>query len=87
MTSWRLWPSSETPRSTPWTVLGGEPGEREVNVDAEVDAGAAVTVKVFDRRTTYQACARSWKRRPDVGSNPHYPDLSARDAHAVKAVK
>ena len=36
-----------------------------------------LTVKVIDRRETYKACARSWKRRPDVGSDPEYPDLSA----------
>jgi isoleucyl-tRNA synthetase len=45
--------------------------------------GAAVGVEVVDRRETYKACARSWKRRPDVGSNPAFPDLSARDAAAV----
>jgi isoleucyl-tRNA synthetase len=42
-----------------------------------------VSVEVVDRRDTYKACARSWKRRPDVGSDPAYPDLSARDAVAV----
>ncbi len=47
----------------------------------------AVTVKVIDRRETYKACARSWKRRPDVGRDPEYPDLTLRDAAAVKAVK
>jgi isoleucyl-tRNA synthetase len=47
--------------------------------------GPAVEVKVFDRRDKYQACARSWKRRPDVGADPEYPDLSLRDAIAVKA--
>ncbi len=41
-------------------------------------------VTVVDRRETYQSCARSWKRRPDVGSDPDYPDLSTRDAAAVK---
>ncbi|HEY8667275.1 MAG TPA: isoleucine--tRNA ligase [Tepidisphaeraceae bacterium] len=46
----------------------------------------AVTVKVVDRRDKYPACARSWKRRPDVGSDPEYPDLSARDAAAVRAL-
>jgi isoleucyl-tRNA synthetase len=46
--------------------------------------GPAVSVEVVDRRDTYQACARSWKRRPDVGSDPDYPDLSARDAAAVR---
>ncbi len=47
--------------------------------------GPAVTVKVIDRRDTYSACARSWKRRPDVGQDPDYPDLSLRDAAAVRA--
>jgi isoleucyl-tRNA synthetase len=48
--------------------------------------GPAVRVKVVDRRTTYPACARSWKRRPDVGSVVEYPDLSARDAKAVRGL-
>jgi len=47
--------------------------------------GPAVTVEIIDRRGTYQACARSWKRRPDVGQDPEYPDLTLRDAAAVKA--
>jgi isoleucyl-tRNA synthetase len=47
---------------------------------------SGVGVKVVDRRTNYQACARSWKRRPDVGSDAEYPDLSARDAQAVRSL-
>jgi isoleucyl-tRNA synthetase len=47
-------------------------------------AGPAVRVKVLDRRETYAACARSWKRRPDVGSDKEYPDLTTRDAAAVR---
>jgi isoleucyl-tRNA synthetase len=47
--------------------------------------GPAVAVEVLDRRETYAACARSWKRRPDVGQDPEFPDLSARDAAAVRA--
>jgi isoleucyl-tRNA synthetase len=46
--------------------------------------GPAVTVELVDRRDKYQACARSWKRRPDVGQNKDYPDLTLRDAAAVK---
>jgi isoleucyl-tRNA synthetase len=46
--------------------------------------GPAVEVKVFDRRQTYKACARSWKRRPDVGDDAEYPDLSLRDAIVVR---
>jgi isoleucyl-tRNA synthetase len=49
-------------------------------------AGPAVSVKVLDRRETYKVCARSWKRRPDVGQDAEYPDLSARDAAAVRAL-
>jgi isoleucyl-tRNA synthetase len=44
-------------------------------------------VKVIDRRNDYPSCARSWKRRPDVGSDAEYPDLSARDAAAVRAMQ
>ncbi|MGN6504637.1 MAG: isoleucine--tRNA ligase [Tepidisphaeraceae bacterium] len=49
--------------------------------------GDVTEVTVVDRRETYPACARSWKRRPDVGSNPAYPDLCARDAAALGAKK
>ena len=55
---------------------------------AEKDTpGPAVEVKVFDRRDKYAACARSWKRRPDVGSDAEYPDLSLRDALVMKGLK
>jgi isoleucyl-tRNA synthetase len=47
--------------------------------------GDVESVTVVDRRETYAACARSWKRRPDVGSDPKYPDLCARDAAAIAA--
>ncbi len=54
---------------------------------AEKDTpGPAVTVKVVDRRNDYAACARSWKRRPDVGKDADYPDLSTRDAMAMRAI-
>ena len=29
-------------------------------------------------------CARSWKILPSVGSDPAYPDVSQRDAHALR---
>ena len=45
--------------------------------------GSAIVVQMLDRRETYKACARSWKRRPDVGQDAEYPDLSLRDAAAV----
>ncbi|PZO01362.1 MAG: isoleucine--tRNA ligase [Alphaproteobacteria bacterium] len=34
--------------------------------------------------TDQPKCARSWRRVPDVGSDSAYPDLSARDADAVR---
>jgi isoleucyl-tRNA synthetase len=49
--------------------------------------GPAVQVEVIDRREKYAACARSWKRRPDVGEAKDYPDLSLRDAEAVRATE
>jgi len=47
--------------------------------------GPAVKVEVVDRREKYKACARSWKRRPDVGEDAGYPDLCLRDAEAMRA--
>jgi isoleucyl-tRNA synthetase len=49
-------------------------------------AGPAVTVKIVDRRNDYAACARSWKRRPDVGTDAEYPDVSLRDAAALRSI-
>ena len=53
---------------------------------ARKGAGSAVAVRVIDRRETYKACARSWKRRADVGQDAEYPDLSLRDAAVVRAL-
>jgi len=44
-------------------------------------------VDIRDVRETYDRCARSWKRRPDVGSDPDHPDVSARDAAALKQIQ
>jgi isoleucyl-tRNA synthetase len=49
--------------------------------------GDVPAVEIVDRRGTYASCARSWKRRPDVGSDPQFPDLSARDAAAVRTLR
>ncbi|HEY0007199.1 MAG TPA: class I tRNA ligase family protein, partial [Tepidisphaeraceae bacterium] len=62
-----------------------------VDLEDVVSAGSSSivegddTVELVDRRNDYAACARSWKRRKDVGSDPEYPDLTLRDAAAVKA--
>jgi isoleucyl-tRNA synthetase len=47
-----------------------------------VAGGEAVTVDI--RTADHPRCARSWRRVPDVGSDPAFPDLSARDADAVR---
>jgi len=47
----------------------------------------ALDVQVIDTRQKYPRCARCWKRRPDVGSNPKYPDLSSRDAFVMEELK
>jgi isoleucyl-tRNA synthetase len=40
-------------------------------------------VGVVARRASGRKCARSWRITEDVGADPRYPDLSARDAAAV----
>jgi isoleucyl-tRNA synthetase len=51
---------------------------------SQMTVSGAVQVEVVDRRQTYPACARSWKRRPDVGRDAEFPDLSARDAAVMR---
>ncbi|HEX5599778.1 MAG TPA: class I tRNA ligase family protein, partial [Hyphomicrobiaceae bacterium] len=41
-------------------------------------------VGVVARRAQGRRCERSWRIVPDVGSDPEYPELSARDAAAVR---
>ena len=43
-------------------------------------AGVAVTV----HRAEGAKCARSWKLSPSVGSDPRYPDVTPRDAKALR---
>ena len=46
-------------------------------------AGVAVVVNLAEGRK----CARSWKILPSVGSDPAYPDVSPRDAKALREWK
>jgi isoleucyl-tRNA synthetase len=41
-------------------------------------------VGVVPKRAEGKRCARSWRIVPDVGADPEYPDLSLRDAEAVR---
>ncbi|MFB3893729.1 MAG: isoleucine--tRNA ligase [Phycisphaerae bacterium] len=49
--------------------------------------GVTAEVELLDSRQRYKDCARSWKRRPDVGVDPDYPELSARDAAVMRELK
>jgi isoleucyl-tRNA synthetase len=46
------------------------------------EPGVGVVVK----RAEGKKCARSWRITKDVGSDPAFPDLSARDAAAVREI-
>jgi len=52
-----------------------------------VEGATTVDVDIRDVREVYERCARSWKRRPDVGSDPDHPDVSARDAAALEQIQ
>jgi len=44
-------------------------------------------VAVVPRRAEGRKCARSWKILADVGSDPDYPELSQRDAAAMREIE
>jgi isoleucyl-tRNA synthetase len=60
------------------TVVGGEGPPHAFRLD-EVPG-----VAVEPRRAEGRKCARSWKILPTVGSDPDYPDVSPRDAQALR---
>jgi isoleucyl-tRNA synthetase len=58
-------------------------------VEGEAPTGAFTLadvpgVGVVPRKATGRRCARSWRYTDDVGSDPDFPELSARDAAAVR---
>jgi isoleucyl-tRNA synthetase len=58
-------------------------------IAGEAPAGAfkmdeVAGVGVVPKRAEGRKCARSWRIVPDVGADPEFPDLSARDAAAVR---
>jgi isoleucyl-tRNA synthetase len=59
-------------------VIEGEPPEAAFTLP-DVPGVAVVPQQARGRK-----CARSWRFTDDVGSDPDYPDLSARDALAVR---
>lgn len=44
-------------------------------------------VAVVPVRAQGEKCARSWRYTTDVGSDPEFPDVSARDAVALHELK
>jgi isoleucyl-tRNA synthetase len=59
-------------------VEGGQ-GPEEAFRMAEIPGVAVVPALAEGRK-----CARSWKVSPDVGSDPEWPDLTPRDAQAMR---
>ncbi|WP_112435973.1 isoleucine--tRNA ligase [Rhizobium sp.] len=60
-------------------VIAGNEGPSDAFRLAEV-AGVSVEPKLAEG----EKCARSWRITTDVGSDPEYPDVSARDAAALR---
>jgi isoleucyl-tRNA synthetase len=60
------------------TLVAGAPPEGAFTLDDV--PGVGVVPKLAEGRK----CARSWRISPLVGSDPDYPDLSPRDAAAVR---
>ena len=44
-------------------------------------------VSIVPARAEGRKCARSWRISPDVGSDPDYPDVTRRDADALRELK
>ncbi len=81
------------------TELAGERGEIGM-AEIAITSGATVTsgdgpaaafrlddvpgVAVEFRRAEGVKCARSWRIQPDVGADPDYPDVTPRDARALR---
>ncbi len=63
-------------------VVEGDEGPAEAFRLAEV-TGVSVEPKLAEGRK----CARSWKITSDVGSDPEFPGVSARDAAALRELK
>ncbi len=60
-----------------------------ISGDAPADAFQLDDVKgvgVVVGKATGKKCARSWRMTEDVGSDPDYPDLSKRDAEAMREI-
>ena len=66
-------------------VISHQPAPAEAFVLREVP-GVAVAVEKAEGRGL-RKCARSWRFTDDVGSDPEFPDVSARDAAALRELR
>ncbi len=76
------WPTVTAPADLLAAYEGLDAAEVFRTSGAELVEGEAITAVV--KTADHPKCARSWRRVPDVGSDADYPDLSARDADAVR---
>jgi len=70
-----------------WSAVQGvDMAEISITSDIRVihAAGDGEPVTVTFAKADGTRCARSWRYTHDVGSDPDYPDLSARDAQAMR---
>ncbi|MBB4002864.1 isoleucine--tRNA ligase [Aurantimonas endophytica] len=63
-------------------TISAEPAPADAFTLADTPGIAVVFHKAEGRK-----CARSWKITDDVGSDPEYPDVTARDAEALRELK
>jgi isoleucyl-tRNA synthetase len=64
---------------TSGVTVSGDPAPENAYRQQDVPGVAVVFAKARGRK-----CARSWRITGDVGSDPQYPDVSARDARALR---
>jgi len=69
------------------SLTSGATLERKVPPDAAFTLADVPGVGVVSHRAEGRKCARSWRITTDVGSDADYPDLSARDAAAVRELE
>ncbi|ADL01549.1 isoleucine--tRNA ligase [Brevundimonas subvibrioides] len=77
------WPTVTLPAEAFAAFDGLDPAEVFRTSGAEMIVSGD-TISATIKPADHAKCARSWRRVPDVGSDPAYPDLSARDADAVR---
>jgi isoleucyl-tRNA synthetase len=69
---------SELAITSQFTIVQGEAPEGAFTIGDVKDVGVVVQKAVGEK------CQRSWKILPEVGADPEYPELTLRDADAVR---